>query len=114
MKTLHFADYDIETTDRTSDAVLLYAQELAMTGRSDTVHITGITPKGERRRFDLLLGPASQIVAAGAQDGDEGIDDKADVDDIASRTRNLTHPPAVSPEDEIDLEHPGLPDQYMI
>jgi hypothetical protein len=107
LKTIHYADYDFTTTDETADAVLAYAQALALKGRSDTVHVSGFDDAGHVREFDLLIGPSSQIIAATAESELEGVTDDASVAEIIARTEALAQEDrAVSGtlEDFVDLD----------
>lgn len=95
MKTIHYADYDITTTDRIAHAILEYSKVLALRERSDTVHVPGVDGKGQQMGFDLLIGPASQIVVADvAPEADRSVDDEIDDDavlaELGTRTRSLT------------------------
>jgi hypothetical protein len=89
LKTIHYADYDVTTTDETADAVLAYAQVLALKGKSDTVHVSGFDDEGQAKEFDLLLGPSSQIIASTTDVEFEGPTNDADVAEIITRTEAL-------------------------
>jgi hypothetical protein len=108
VKTIHYADHDITTTDETADAVLAYAQALALAGRSDTVHVHGVDEDGEAREFDLLIGPSSQIIASSTGVELDGVTDDAGVAEITARTKALVqNSGAVSGgvlEDFVDLD----------
>jgi hypothetical protein len=108
MKTIHYADYDITTTDAISDTVLEYARVLALKGSSDTVHVQGFDVEGNAKTFDLLIGPASQIIASSSDVDRDGIDDKDDVAELTARTEALTQVNYVLPggtfEDYSDLD----------
>jgi hypothetical protein len=108
VKTIHYADYDITTTDETADAVLAYAQALALNGRSDTVQVSGFDDDGAAKEFDLLIGPSSQIIASTADVELEGITDDAGVAEITARTEALAerHRPVAGGalEDFVDLD----------
>jgi hypothetical protein len=107
LKTIHYADYDFTTTDETADAVLAYAQALALKGRSDTVHVFGFDDAGQAKTFDVLVGPSSQIIASTAESELKGATDDASVAEIIARTEALTQEDrAVSGtlEDFVDLD----------
>jgi hypothetical protein len=79
--------------------------------RSDTVHVSGFNETGEAREFDLLIGPASQIVAATS---DLQVDDTTDgheAAEIRARITALTQENHVVPETsledfaDLDTEH---------
>jgi hypothetical protein len=108
MKTIHYADHDITTADATSDAVLAYAQALALRGRSDTVHLSGFDEAGKARDFDLLIGPSSQIIASSSDLDLDIASDDADVAELLARTDALVRENHVAPggtsEDYGDLD----------
>lgn len=98
MKTIHYADYDITTSDATSDAVLRYAQALALKGRSDTVHVSGFDASGGPKSFDLLIGPSSQIIASSSNQDRHDLEDTAFVAEIITRTVALLNENVVVPD----------------
>jgi hypothetical protein len=102
MKTIHYVDYDITTTDETSDAVLAYAQALALKDRSDTVHVSGFDAAGDAKEFDLLIGPASQIVAATSDLRVDDATDGHDAAEIRARINALAQENHVVPEASTD------------
>jgi hypothetical protein len=108
LKTIHYADYDLTTTDETADAVLAYAQALALKDRSDTVHVSGIDRDGHPKDFDLLIGPSSQIVASTSDNDFEVVTNAASVAVIIARTEALAEEgravSAGSLEDFVDLD----------
>lgn len=114
MKTIHYADYDVTTTADTADAVLAYAQVLALMGKSDTVHVSGFDDEGQAKEFDLLIGPSSQIIASTTDVEFEGATNDADVAEIVARTEALatsSHAVADSTlQDFIDLDDFDTPD----
>jgi hypothetical protein len=109
LKTIHYADYDITTTDETSDVVLAYAQALALKDRSDTVHVSGFDEAGQAKGFDLLIGPASQIIASTSDVDFEGATDEAGVAEIIARTEALAQEDRAvaggTLEDFVDLDN---------
>jgi hypothetical protein len=113
MRTIHYADYDITTTDAISDAVLEYPQALALDGSSDTVQVSEFDVDGNAKDFDLLIGPASQIIASSSDLDHDGIDDAGDVAELTARTEALTHQNYVVPDGsaddygvlDIDMDH---------
>lgn len=63
MKRLSYVDRSIITADRVSDAVIEYAQLLALRSRSDVVTVPAFTADNEATSVDMLIGPASQLIA---------------------------------------------------
>jgi hypothetical protein len=100
LKTIHYADFDIITTDETLDAVLAYAQALALKERSDTVHILAVDSDGTTREFDLLIGPASELLVSGV-DLVHHLNDAAVVSDLTAKTRGLEQENQVVPDGTI-------------
>ncbi len=62
MKTIDYAGVVIVTGDRIADEVMRYAVALASRGLADKIAIPVIDASGSVSRFDLLVGPASQLV----------------------------------------------------
>ena len=84
-------------TDDVCDALLRYARALAETQGSDVVTIPIVTQDGETTTAEFLLGPASQLFATMAPDGEAEDRHPSVVEELSRRTR-LLHPTAmVSP-----------------
>ncbi|GEK84303.1 hypothetical protein [Frigoribacterium faeni] len=94
MKRIHYADEYIVTGDDIADAVMAYARGLALKGRSDSVELPALTPEGEVGRFQVLLGPASQMVVSGEPDSLVVIEDADLVADLRARIDGLEGPSA--------------------
>ena len=93
MKVLIYAGSEFMTGDDVAAAVMRYSEALADAQTAATVEIPVVAPSGIRTTATLLLGPASQIVAADA----EVADDLSDPD-VVSRLDGLTrslHPTAI-------------------
>ncbi|MBD8585807.1 hypothetical protein IFT77_13070 [Frigoribacterium sp. CFBP 13729] len=119
MKRISYAEDHLVTGDDIADAVLAYAQALAMKGRSDSIDVPAIDRNGAPRVFSILVGPASQMLTSDSLSVDEArgdeITDEGLVADLASRTAALAGPSPVSvPQgtDAVDLETEqfGVPD----
>ena len=63
MKVIHYGTDELVTGDRIADALVRYAQFLAVARLAATVDIPVIGSDGEVITASVLLGPASQIVA---------------------------------------------------
>ncbi|KZE89430.1 hypothetical protein [Microbacterium sp. TNHR37B] len=112
MKSLAYAGDTLHTGDEIASAVLDYAAALAGARRADTVVIPVRRGSGTLGSAALLLGPASQIVAADTSEGGPEIEDVAVVDDLRKRARALDspttavfdgEPPVIVDPDEFDL-----------
>jgi hypothetical protein len=72
------------TGDEIADAVLDYGVALANAGHADKVVVPGIGRDGDSR-FDLLIGPASQLSAAHVEHTGAELEDPDFVADIRDR-----------------------------
>lgn len=103
MKWIDYAGTRLETSDAIADAVIQYAVALARHGIADHVHIPVVTANGSIAQYDMLLGPASQLIALPAVSAVSDPDDRALLDDLAERIRLLEPIRAVAePIDEVD------------
>jgi hypothetical protein len=111
MKRISYAEDHLVTGDDIADAVMAYAQALAMKGRSDSIEVPAVDASGSPRVFTVLIGPASQMLTSDALTVDEArgdeIRDERIVADLAARTAALAGPsPVAVPRgtDVVDLE----------
>ncbi|MBP1240476.1 hypothetical protein ABID92_002564 [Frigoribacterium sp. PvP120] len=96
MKRLHYVEGHVVTGDDIAEAVVAYARALALRGRSDSVDLPGIDVDGEERRFQLLLGPSSQmLVSHEPWHGDE-LTDAELVADVGRRGLLISGPDPVT------------------
>ena len=72
------------TGDAIADAVLDYGVALANAGHADKIVVPGIGRDGDAR-FDLLIGPASQLSAAHVEHTGAELEDPEFVADIRDR-----------------------------
>jgi len=90
MKRVSYSGQIFLTGDAVADALLEYAAVLARAGQADKVNLPGIGEGGRVTRFDLLVGPASQIIAEAVEFvGEELVDDEliADLEVRGRRAR---------------------------
>lgn len=106
MKRIHYTDEYMVTGDTIAAAVVEYARALAMKNESDTVDLPGMDRAGLHQRFQILLGPASQMLVSEEQSDEAEIDDPGLVDDIEDRIRRLrrVEPQSAEPADGIPLD----------
>ena len=111
MKRISYAEDHLVTGDDIADAVMAYAQALAMTGRSDSIAVPAVDAGGTARLFTVLVGPASQMLTSDALTVDEArgeeIRDERLVADLAARTQALAGPspvPVPRGTEVVDLE----------
>ncbi|MDO8383145.1 MAG: hypothetical protein Q7T17_09225 [Microbacterium sp.] len=63
MHKIHYAGDSIVTGSEIARALLDYAQALSQVTASATVEVPTLEEDGERGRVELLIGPASQLIA---------------------------------------------------
>ncbi|ROS57993.1 hypothetical protein EDF38_2723 [Frigoribacterium sp. PhB160] len=99
MKRIHYSDDVIVTGDAIAEALMDYARELAMSGRSDSVDVPAVDQQGAGQRIQVLLGPASQMVTSESLwSGPEIVDDDL-VADLRARLGGISAPrPRSTPE----------------
>ena len=90
-------------------AVLRYAAALSDADLATSLEVPGRTEEGIEGRFEILLGPASQILVEPTDDADE-IEDPEFLADITRLTTVLITPPNVEPTDERITE--GSDDEF--
>jgi hypothetical protein len=76
MKLIHYAGETLLTGDAIADAVLRYASALASREESATLVIPVRLPSGSIADANLLIGPASQLVAVPQESALEEIVDE--------------------------------------
>ena len=97
MKILTYAGAELMTGDDIADAVLEYCVALAEVATAETIEIPVLKVDGSRGVASLLVGPASQIVAAPV---DTDLDEVIDEDTIRLlHARTEAHRPVAQPSD---------------
>jgi hypothetical protein len=89
MEQIHYADDTLRTGTDISRAVLAYAEMLARAKTSATVDIPVRHTDGSIGRANLLLGPASQLVAQAYNDSASELIDETLVASIHEKVRHL-------------------------
>ena len=95
MERVHYAGSSILTGSAIAHALLDYAQALAEAGTSATVRIPTLNHDGAPGTSEVLIGPASQLIADSEEsEYDEVVDDElvARLRDAAQRVRNDRSP----------------------
>jgi hypothetical protein len=90
MKRIIYGGGSILTGDRIADALLDYAAVLARAGTADHVRVPALAADDEPTVFDIVLGPASQIMAEREGVSFADVEDEAFIDDLALRSRMAT------------------------
>jgi hypothetical protein len=97
MKRVYYASGSVLTGDRMAEALVHYAELLAMRETSDTADIPIVLEDGSIVRAQLLIGPASQLAVVPEEGDDEGPEDEDTIAELSRRTRALSspHPQAI-------------------
>lgn len=83
MQRVFYADQTFLTDERVAEALLGYARVLATVGQADVVQVPGVDEDGKLRLFELVVGPASQMLS-------RDTDDETVEMDVAGTVRDLT------------------------
>ena len=87
MKRISYAGGSFVTGDLIADAVLDYAAVLARAGQADRVTVPGLGGDDRLTEFDLVVGPASQLVAEAVEFGGDELESRELLDDLRVRER---------------------------
>lgn len=89
MHKIHYAGDSIITGSKIARALLDYAQALSQASASATVEVPTLEENGERGRVELLIGPASQLIAHEVGSQDEDVLDEQLVERMTTEARRL-------------------------
>lgn len=87
MMRVTYAGGSFLTGDRLAASLLDYAAVLARAGQADRVTVPGIGEDDRVTRFELLVGPASQLIAEAVEFGGDELEDADLVEDLVVRGR---------------------------
>src|SRR5690606_32012646 len=87
MKRVSYAGGEFLTGDLIPDALLDYAAALARAGQADHVAAPGIGGDDRVTRFDLVVGPASQLIAESLEVAGEELEAEEFVAELELRGR---------------------------
>ena len=87
MKRVGYAGGAFLTGDSIADALLDYAAVLARAGQADRIRIPAIGADDHPTEFDLVVGPASQLIAEPVEFRGEELEAPALVADLERRGR---------------------------
>lgn len=87
MRRVTYAGGTFLTGDRIADALLDYAAQIARADSADHLVVPTIGPGGERGTVDVVLGPASQLLAERENLEISDVEDAAFVEDLERRGR---------------------------
>ena len=94
--TLHYTGGSVLMADDVCEALIQYARVLAASQASDVLVVPVIDDDGELLTAELLVGPASQLLAVPVLGVEESGRDQTVIDDIERRTRRLAAPASVT------------------
>lgn len=99
MKRINYAGGSAVTGDRTSEAVMRYAEALASRGSSGVIDIPALDANGFQGRAQLLLGPSSELMAATEISPHDEFDDEETLKVIHLRIEGLLRPQGLAVDD---------------
>lgn len=89
MHRIHYAGDSIVTGSEIARALLDYAQALSQVSASATVEVPTLEDDGRRGNVELLIGPASQLIAHEVRSQDEDVVDDELVERMTAEARRL-------------------------
>lgn len=104
MKRIIYAGSEFLTGDDIAVALMRYSAALAEVGEAETVTIPAVEPDGSIGAVDLLVGPASQIIARPAGRGATELIDVGVLAELEARTRRLRPVAVIDPDPPADLD----------
>jgi hypothetical protein len=87
VKRVTYAGDSFATGDAIADAMLDYATVLARANVADHVVVPGLARDGSTTRFDVVIGPASQLIAEHVEGLGDELVDEAFVAEMTRRSR---------------------------
>lgn len=85
MKRILYAGGGFLTEDAVADALMEYANVLAVVDSADVVTFPGIDDGGTVREIKIIVGPASQIVAMSSDEPSVDLRSQAALEDLRER-----------------------------
>ncbi len=85
MQRIWYANGQFLTDDRIADALMDYARVLAIIDSADVVRLPGIDTEGNVREIQLIVGPASQILAMATAEPQTDMDAESIVAQLRQR-----------------------------
>jgi hypothetical protein len=99
MMDLQYAGGTVTMSDDACATVLEYAAALARNSDSDTITIAVVGEDGERVEAEILIGPASQLLALPSKVPHRDLGDEAQIAQMVERTARLQPSrPVAAPE----------------
>jgi hypothetical protein len=103
MELLHYAGGELMTGDAIAKVVLDYAKALAMNDSSDEVEIPIRREDGSLGTAQLLIGPASQLVAETIPTDLDDVRDDEIVQQLQQKVTRLANPRPIIDEDAVSV-----------
>ena len=104
MKRIIYAGSEFLTGDDIAAALLRFSAALAEVGEAETVTIPAVEDDGSIGSVDLLVGPASQIIAIPVGRGSTELIDDGVLAELDARTRRLRPIAVVDPEPPAEMD----------
>ena len=102
-----YAGSEFLTGDDIAAALMRYSAALAEVGEAETVTIPALEADSSIGTVDLLVGPASQIIARPAGRGATELVDVGVLAELEARTRRLRPVAVIDPDPPADLDFDG-------
>ena len=110
MHQISYAGDTFVTSDRVADKVLEYARTLGQAGSDDTIHIPAVDDSGVIWQVQLLIGPASQLVARQVEGDERNLDEDGLLDDLDRRIASFAPPLRTAVTPDPDAPHDLVPE----
>lgn len=104
MKRIIYAGSEFLTGDDIAAALMRYSAALAEVGEAETVTIPALEVDGTIGTVDLLVGPASQIIAIPVGRGGTELIDVGVLAELEARTRRLRPIAVIDPEPPTEVD----------
>lgn len=110
MHQISYAGDTFVTTDRIARAVLDYARALGRVGADDTIEIPAVDDSGEVWKIELLIGPASQLVARQVEGEEQDLQAEELLADLSRRVASFDTPNRAAVDPDPDAPQDFNPD----
>lgn len=87
MHRIGYANTAFLTDSRIAGALMDYARTLSIVGAADVVRLPGVDRKGALRTFELVIGPASQMISNDVDEEPVPMPVEEALEDLRSRRR---------------------------
>ncbi|GAB3605735.1 hypothetical protein GCM10027413_11440 [Conyzicola nivalis] len=102
MKQVTYAGTSFITGTAIADSLLSLVAALGASSDSASVHVPALDTDDEVGSVDLVIGPASEVVAVAFKTDVPELIDEAAVDSLDQQTRALSRPQAVASSHDMD------------